>query len=147
MQYVVVYDMEIAVLKKKTLEETKRMLPDYTFSEMYSIFLFSRLYPDEYEFPEDEEGRFITYSSYNIFGDYFEPAFENGMAIIIDKDIYSEMMVWLEDKLKSVTLLDFACNQGCDIYEFQEMINVYKNMRWSKDKIDFATEFVVFQHG
>ncbi len=138
------YDMEIVVLKKKTLEEAKRMLPDYTFGDMYSNFLFSRLYPDEYEFPKDEEGRIIVDTYINIFRDFFRPELKNDEAIIIDKDVYCKMIVWLEERLKSKTLFDFVCADGGDVCKFKEMMVVYKQMKMAS--IDFVTEFVVYRH-
>lgn len=138
------YDMEIVVLKKKTLEEAKRMFPDHIFGDMYSIFLFSRLYPDEYAFPEDEEGRVIVDTNLNIFRDFFEPELKNDEAIIVDKDVYCKMIVWLEEKLKSKTLFDFACAEECDACEFREIISVYKKMKSAN--IDFMTEFIVYRH-
>lgn len=141
------YDMDMAVLKKKSLEEMKKILPDYTFRDMYSDFLFTRLYPDKYEVSEDEKGRWITWANRNIFYDFFQPKLENDAAIIINEDTYSKMVDWLEEKLKNKTLYDIAINEDddeCDEYELGEMIRVYKQMK--KEKINYETEFVVYQH-
>lgn len=138
------YDMKIVVLKKKTLEEAKRMLPDYTFSDIYSNFLFSRLYPDEYEFAEDEEGRIISDACTNIFKGFFDPELKNDEAIIIDEDKYYEMIAWLEKELSSKTLLDLVCTDGGNVFMLKEMMDVYKQMKVMR--INFSTEFVVYCH-
>lgn len=141
------YDMEMVVLKKKSLKEMKKILPDYTFRDMYSSFLFSRLYPDKYEVPEDEEGRWVTWANRNIFYDFFEPKLENDEAVIINEDTYNKMVSWLEEKLKNKTLYDIAINEDndeYDEYEFGEIIRIYRQMK--KEKINYETEFVVYQH-
>lgn len=138
------YDMDMAVLKRKSLEDIQKVLPNYTFKDMYSSFLFSRLYPDEYEVPEDEKGRWITWSNRDIFKDFFEPKLENDEAIIIDKDTYNKMVDWLEEKLKSKTLYDCACDKEYNGYDVEEMIRVYRQMK--KENVDYETEFIVYQH-
>lgn len=138
------YDMKIAVLQKKTLEEAKRMFPDCAFSDIYSNFLFSRLYPNEYEFAEDEEGRIISDACTNIFKGFFDPELKNDEAIIIDEDKYYEMIAWLEKELSSKTLLDLACTDGGNVFMFKEMMDVYKQMK--SMSINFSTEFVVYCH-
>lgn len=138
------YDMEMVVLKKKSLEEMKKLLPGCTFKDLYKDFLFTRLYPDLYEFSEDEKGRVITFSSKNIFRDFFEPKLENDEAIIIDEETYNRMLCWLEEKLKSKTLYDYTYDENCDYLEFETMIRVYKQMK--AEKIVYETEFVVYQH-
>lgn len=138
------YDMDMAVLKRKSLEEAQKILPNYTFRDMYSSFLFSRLYPDKYEVPEDEKGRWITWSNRNIFRDFFEPKLENDEAVIINEDTYNKMVDWLEEKLKNKTLYDCACDEEYDEYELGEIIRIYRQMK--KESIDYETEFVVYQH-
>ena len=53
------------------------------------------------------------------------------------------MFNWLENKLKSTTLLDLTdiADNNADIYPF---IRVYKSMR--DTNINFDEEFVVFHH-
>ena len=138
------YDMDMVVLKRKSLEEAQKLFPKYTFRDMYSSFLFSRLYPDEYEIPEDEQGRRITWANRNIFRDFFEPKLENDEAVIINEVTYNKMVDWLEKKLKSKTLYDCACNKEYDDYKVAEMIRVYRQMK--EEKIDYVTEFIVYQH-
>ena len=138
------YDMEIVVLKKKSLEEIQKVLPDYSFREMYTDFLFSRLYQDEYEVPENEEGRWITSTNINIFRDFFDQKLGNDEAIIINEDTYNKMVAWLEEKLKSKTLHDLACNEDFDKNKLEEMIKIYRQMK--EEKINYETEFVVHQH-
>ena len=43
------YDMSIGILKHKSLVEAQKFFPTDTFKELYSDFLFCKLYPDEYE--------------------------------------------------------------------------------------------------
>lgn len=138
------YDMSLVVLKKKSLEEAQKVFPEFTFKEIYSCFLFSRLQPDEYEFPEDEEGRCVTWANKNIFKDFFEPRLKNDEAIIISEDMYNKMITWLEGKLKSKTLYDWTSDEECDGNEIAEMIRIYRQMK--KENIDYETEFVVYQH-
>lgn len=138
------YDMSIGVLKHKSLVEVQKLFPTYTFKELYSDFLFCKLYPDEYKISEDEKGRWITWSNRNIFRDFFEPKLENDEAIIINEATYNKMVDWLEEKLKNKTLYDCACDKDCDEYELGEIIRIYRQMK--EEKIDYETEFVVYQH-
>lgn len=139
------YDMNIAVLKKKTLELAQEVIPDYSFKDMFSSFLFTRLQPEEYEIPEDEEGRWIAYADRNIFREFFEPKLENGATFIIDRETYYKMMNWLEQKLKSKTLYDYVWNIiEVDFAEIAAMMYVYHGM--VNEDIDFETEFVVYSH-
>lgn len=138
------YDMEMIVLKKKSLKEAQKIFTDYTFKDMYLNFLFSRLYPDEYRIPKDEKGRYITGTDINIFKDFFKPKLENDEVIIIDEVIYNKMISWLEEKLKSKTLYDCVFDETLNIYELKEIIRVYRQMK--EEDIDYETEFVVYQH-
>ena len=65
------YDMNLVVLKNKTLNNIRKEFPDYTFSEMYSSFLVDYLYPDDYIIPEDEIGREIVWANRDIFCNFF----------------------------------------------------------------------------
>lgn len=138
------YDMSIAVFKKKSLNEAQKLFPKYTFKDLYSDLLFRRLRPDIYDIPEDEKGRWITWANRNIFRDFFEPKLENDEAVIINEVTYNKMVDWLEKKLKSKTLYDCACNKEYDDYKVAEMIRVYRQMK--EEKIDYVTEFIVYQH-
>ena len=138
------YDMDMAVLKRKSLEEAQKFFPTYTFKELYSNLLFAKLYPDEYEISEDEKGRWITWSNRNIFQDFFEPKLENDEVIIVDEDTYNKMVDWLEEKLKNKTLYDCACDKEYDEYEAETMIRVYRQMK--KENVNYDTEFIVYQH-
>jgi len=138
------YDMDIAVFKKESLENMQKFIPEYTFSEIFSDFLFTRLYSDKSIMPDDSEARWLCRASRNIFRDFFEPKLENEAKIIIDECTYKRMYDWLENKLKNVTLLDLVNDEDFDECKVGDMIRVYRNMM--KDKIDFETEFIVFFH-
>lgn len=137
------YSADIVVFKKKTLQYIQEILQNYSFRDLYSNYLFTRIYPDEYDFPEDEKVKWISSPCKDIFNDFFEGNFENEEARIINKEIYSKFYYWLEDKLKNTTLYNLA-DGGIDEQYVSSLIDTYKNMR---DKpVDFETEFVVFQH-
>lgn len=138
------YDMNIVVLKNKTLNNIRKEFPDYTFSEMYSSFLVDYLYPDDYIIPEDEVGREIVWANRDIFCNFFEGKLNNDEAIIIDEDTYTRMFNWLEGEMKSKTLYDIAIDEAANLCEVEDLIRVYKQMR--NKKIDFGTEFVVYHH-
>ena len=137
-------DMNLVVLKKKTLNNISKEFPDYTFSEMYSSFLIDFLYPDDYIIPEDEVGREIVWSNRDILDNFFESKLGNDEAIIIDEDTYTKMFNWIENKMKNMTLYDVAIDESDNLCEIEEMIRVYRQMR--KETIDFETEFVVYHH-
>ena len=140
---IVGYNADIVAFKKKTLENIQEVLPDYSFRDLYSNYLFTRIYPDEYDFPEDEKAKWIASPYRDIFNEFFKGNFENEEARIIDKEIYSKFYNWLEDKLKSTTLYNLVDNDMDEQY-VGSLVDTYKNMR---DKpVDFETEFVVFQH-
>lgn len=43
---IVGYDADIVVFKKKTLQNIQEVLPDYSFKDLYSNYLFTRMYPE-----------------------------------------------------------------------------------------------------
>ena len=137
------YDADIVAFKKKTLQNIKDVLLDYSFGDLYSNYLFTRIYPDEYYFPEDEKAKWISSPSSDIFNEFFDGSFENGEAKIIDKEIYYKFYYWIEDKLKTTTLYNLV-HSDMDEQYISSLIDTYKDMR---DKhVDFENEFVVFQH-
>jgi hypothetical protein len=138
------YDMNLVILKNKTLNNIRKEFPDYTFSEMYSSFLVDYLYPDDYIIPEDEVGREIVWANRDIFCNFFEGKLKNDEAIIIDEDTYAKMFNWLESEMKSKTLYDIAIDETGNLCEIEELIRAYRQMK--KEKIDFETEFVVYHH-
>ena len=137
------YDADIVAFKKKTLEDIKDILPDCSFSDLYSSYLFTRIYPDEYDFPEDEKATWISSPNRDIFNEFFDGGFRNNEARIIDKETYFKFYDWLEGRLKGITLYDLT-EIGTDKQYVDTLINTYKSMR--NKMIDFETEFVVFQH-
>lgn len=138
------YNMDMTVHTNKTLNNMQKMFPYYTFENIHDDFINDVLYSEEYGIPEDEQGRFVTWSNFNIFKNFFKPRITNDTSIIIDKETYIMMIWWLEEKLKSQTLYDCACNDDFNSYETMEMIRVYRQMK--KEVIDFETEFVVYHH-
>lgn len=137
------YDADIVAFKKKTLENIQDVLPDYSFRDLYSNYLFTRIYPNEYSFPEGEKATWIFSPCRDLFNEFFECSFENEEARIIDEETYYKFYYWLEDKLKNTTLYNLVDNDMDEQY-IGSLVDTYKNMR---DKpVDFETEFVVFQH-
>lgn len=141
------YDMSLNVFKKKTLEKAKKTFPNWSFEELYDNVIFTRLYPEEYDVPLEESGDVITYSNENIFHEfyksYYNKTLSDSESFIVDKETYSKMISWLESKLKKTSLLDIA-NKNMDENKARELIHVYNDMK--AQKIDFTTEFVVFEH-
>ena len=137
------YDANIVAFKKKTLQNIQEVLPDYSFRDLYSNYLFTRIYPEEYDFPEDEKAKWISSPCRYLFNEFFDGNFENGEAKIIDKEIYYKFYYWLENKLRRTTLYNLIYSDIDDQY-IGSIIDTYKNMR---DKpVDFNTEFAVFRH-
>ena len=66
---------------------------------------------------------------------------ENDEAILISKKTYEDLVIWVEEKLKSTTLFDLAWK---DEFEILTYVTVYQNLK--REKIDFDTEFVLFIH-
>ena len=140
---IVGYDADIIAFQKKTLENIQEVMPDYSFKDLYSNYLFTRIYPDEYIFPEDETAKWIASPYRDIFNEFFDGNFENEETRIIGRETYYKFYYWLEDKLKSTTLYNIV-DSDIDEQYVGSLIDTYKNMR---DKpVDFETEFVVFQH-
>ena len=137
------YDMNLSVFKKKTLERLQEELPKCSLSDLYSNCLFAWIYPEEYEISKDEEARCICSLNKNVFDGFFDKPIANNKAIIIDEDTYYKMYKWIENKLKTITAYDFISNPNYE-YEVPVWIAAYKNM--VKEKIDFNTETVIFQH-
>lgn len=137
------YDADIVAFKKKTLQNIQEILPDYSFRNLYSNYLFTRIYPDEYNFPEDEKAKWISSPSRDIFNEFFNGDFENEDVKIIDKETYYKFYHWLEDKLRNTTLYNLI-DSDMDEQYIGSLVDTYKNMR--DIPVDFDTEFVVFQH-
>lgn len=137
------YDADIVAFKKKTLENIQEVLSDYSFRDLYSNYLFTRMHPDEYSFPEDEKATWIFSPCRDLFNDFFDGNFENEEARVIDEETYYKFYHWLEDKLRNTTLYNLVDGDIDEQYA-DSLIDTYKNMR---DKsVDFETEFVVFHH-
>ena len=137
------YDMEIVVLKRKTLDRAKAKYPKCSFSDLYTNLLFTRLYSDEYEFPEEEAGRWICSESRAIFKEYFSGSVGNGEVITIEEEEYKRMFDWLKNKLETTTLLDIARTEK-EIEDLYPFIRVYREM--CDTVVDFETEVVIFSH-
>ena len=119
------YDSDIIAFKKKTLKNIQEILPDYSFRDLYSNYLFTRIYPDEYNFPEDEKAKWISSPSSDIFNEFFDGKFENEEARVIDKETYYKFYHWLEDKLKSITLYNLVDNDIDEQY-ISSLVDTYK---------------------
>ena len=141
------YDMELAILKKKSLETAQKIWKEYTLSELYSDFLFTRLHPEEYIIPEDEKGRWIYSCQMRIFDEFFEKEIGRNIecdeVFVIDETLYKKMCVWLKTKLKTTTFFDVKDDINKE-YKLSNLTEAYNCM--VKEKIDFEKEFVVFQH-
>lgn len=89
------YDADIVVFKKRTLENIQKIFPEFTFHELYTDYLFTRIDPKAYDVPEDEKATWIFSPSVNIFYDFFEfqDRLENGEARIIEKDTYLHFII------------------------------------------------------
>ena len=61
------YDGEIILIKKKVIEDAKKMFPRCSFSEIYYQYLYTREYPKEYDFPTEEESISVAYFNTNVF--------------------------------------------------------------------------------
>ena len=137
------YDADIVAFKKQTLQNIQEVLPDYSFRDLYSNYLFTRIYPEEYDFPEDEKAKWISSPCRDIFSEFFDDDFENEEARIIDKETYYKFYHWLEDKLRNITLYNLI-DSDMDEQYISSLVDTYKNMREST--INFEEEFVVFEH-
>ena len=137
------YDADIVAFKKQTLQNIQEVLPDYSFRDLYSNYLFTRMYPEEYDFPEDEKAKWISSPCRDIFSEFFDDDFENEEARIIDKETYYKFYYWLENKLRRTTLYNLV-DSGMDERYISSLVDTYKNMR--DTSVDFNTEFVIFQH-
>ncbi len=142
------YDMNLMVFKKRSLERIKEHTSvdvlDFNITDAYSIYLFTLLHSDDYVIPEGEEARYILSESYRILDDFFKEKgvkVENDEAILISKKTYEDLVIWVEEKLKSTTLFDLAWK---DEFEILTYVTVYQNLK--REKIDFDTEFVLFIH-
>lgn len=138
------YDMKMVIFKKKTLEKLKKEISkensEWSFSDIFSRYLFAWKYIEEYDIPKDEEAKCICSESCRIFDNFFKEEIKNDDAIIIDKDTYNNMFKWLKDKLKAISLLDLVDDKT----DYKPLLRVYKGMRDAN--IDFDKEFIVFEH-
>ena len=140
---IVGYDANIVAFKKKTLQNIQDVLQDYSFGDLYSNYLFTRIYPDDYDFPDDEKAELISSPTRDIFNEFFDGDFENEEARVIDEETYYKFYHWLENKLRNTTLYNLIYSDMDGRY-ISSLVDTYKNMR--DTPVDFTTEFVVFQH-
>lgn len=139
------YDMGMAVFKKKNLEEIQKIMPNYTFKDMYNDFSIN-IETIEDIFPiKGCFGKWVFESNKNIFYNFFEPKLNDEETIIINKDTYWNIINWLEDQLKNHTIYDCIFNKEYDWCEYKEMGRIYENMK--NVIINFDEEFVIFQQG
>ena len=137
------YDANIVAFKKKTLQNIQDVLTHCSLRDLYSNYLFTRIYPDEYDFQEDEKAKWISSPSKDIFNEFFDGDFENGDVKIIDKETYCKFYYWLQNKLRNITLYNLV-ESSMDEQYISSIVDTYKNMR--DIPVDFETEFIVFQH-
>lgn len=135
--------MELTVFKKKTLSKIKNKIHEGSISDLYSECLFAYLYPEDYEIPKEEVGRYICSESTRVFDEFFNRKIDNDEVIIIDEKTYKQMYGWLENKLKTTTLYDLVDGRENEI-GIDSIIRTYKNMR--EEVIDFENEFVIYTH-
>ena len=138
------YDGQIIVIKKKVIETAKKMFSRCSFSDMYSQYLYTREYPEVYDFPNEEKTISVAYFNTNVFREYFkENTLENDEARIIDEKTYEEFKKWIEYKVKNTTLFDIETGQITDS-QANNYICIYHALQ--KLNVDWNTECVVFQN-
>ena len=139
------YDMKICVFKKKTLQKIQSKTPDLSLKDIYSSCLYAFLYPNEFEFPMDEKGEIICDTNINIFNEFFNSSIENDDIVLIDKNTFDDILLWLEKQLKTITLYDFVLEKNLDKErKLSVLMGVYKDL--SQANIDFNKDFVIFTH-
>lgn len=135
---------EIILIKKKVIEDAKKMFPRCSFSEIYYQYLYTREYPKEYDFLTEEESISVAYFNTNVFREYFkENTIENDEARIIDKKFYEEFKKWIENKVKNTTLFDIETGKITDS-QANNYIRIYHALQ--NLNVDWNTECVVFQN-
>lgn len=138
------YDGGIIKVKKCAIERARKLFPEKSFSEIYNIYLYTREFPDFYDFDEEETSEGIIDLNLNVFNEYFiKEKMENDECRLIDKDVYQSFSKWIENKVKTITLYDIATGK---ISEHQAEIYQRIYLTLQKENIDWNTEYIVFEN-
>ena len=111
------YDGGIIIVKKQLLQKAKEMFPTDSLSKIYSNFLFSRMYPDIFDFPKEETIETVISLSKNIFNDFFVETdlgkmMENDEVRIINEKTFEIFRKWLTERLHQYTLFHIATEKN-----------------------------------
>lgn len=123
------YDMSIRKLKRGVYDEYKRKNPTFSFKEIYEDALLCYFYPEDFRIEKEDEGKIIVSESTNIFKEYFKEEIGNDAVILIEKEEYQRMLDWLAEKLKGITLYEIAKDRKKDLYDYETLIRVYRDMK------------------
>lgn len=142
------YDMSMNILKKELIQEAVDQLritklTDEIFNELFEEYLFMYLYPEEYGIEKEWSARFIYDCSAPILQGILD--IQDDVAIMIEKESYSELCRRIETKLRKVRLIDFVSLDDYEITKAKYLIELYKSM--ISAHIDWTSEIVVFDHG
>lgn len=135
-------DISLCIYKLKTLEQAKKAVPGACFQDLYDNYIFTREYPDTYEFDSDEEAKDIVEIHNDVFCGKFGMIVEDA-AIMLDKSKYEEAYAWAISEASKISLLDIV-NNKYDEGKALALIDLCIAMR--KTEIDWNTEFVVINY-
>ena len=135
-------DISLCIYKLKTLEQAKKAVPGACFQDLYDNYIFTREYPDTYEFDSDEEAKDIVEIHYDVFCGKFGMIVEDA-AIMLDKAKYEEVYAWAISEASKISLLDIV-NNKYDEGKALALIDLCIVMR--KTEIAWSTEFVVINY-
>lgn len=141
------FDLTMAVMKRNVISKAKEQYPDVDFSTLYGNYLYQWIYNDmndRCDIPDNEMGYYLVGANFDIFKGYFKEVPKSDEYLLIDEQQFKDMLIWLENKIKSTTLFDIL-KDNIESYYIEQMLNTYKCMK--EAEIDFNTEIVVYDQG
>lgn len=141
------FDLKMDVIKRTVIEQAQQDFPDVSFDDLYGNYLYKWIDSDLHDMsdvPEKYKGYCLVDTNYPVFEGYFEKGPGDCEYILVDKENFKSMFVWLDNRIKNMTLFDVFENK-IEEYGIYSILDTYKRMKESN--IDFDTEIAVYSHG
>ena len=127
----------LVVLKKKSIEREHNLTPEKSLKELYDDSLFRYCYPEDFDFPEGEEGK--VFDDFNKADELLVKCLKD--TIEITEDVYEKLKIWISEKLEKITLKDLAVNGTESFWVWEPYCKLYEALQ---KPVDFNTEVVLW---
>ena len=131
--------------KKRNTEKASLRLPNCNFEELYYRYIYTRNFPEFYDFNSNEMAVEIIDCNIEILKDFFDQEkieTKSNAVYMLDKNTYEKIISYLFTKAKNISLYDIS-NGKTNLAEAKVLVDFCKNA--SQKRVDFSKEFVVFE--